>query len=273
MSPPQDLLHDALRRATSRSRTATSPPALDSLKLEEDSLIDVATPAPSSPASSVASTPAGSRSSSPSRAGRKSGGAGKPRRDKTKEKQKAEANKNPLDPINRFPGEVNGRIFGELMAPDLLACGLVCKRWRRSQTLSEFRAPTFSNCPEAGDVLTHPDLVGTCRLHLVPPSPIPHLDLSRRTQSDVRRIERTPEMESERCKGRLGRTLCQHYEEGRPRDEGSRRRREWIDDEGGTRTEMGSGERGGRDGRSRQSRDACVLQGESSTIHLCDFER
>lgn len=134
MSPPHDLLHDALRRATSRSRTtAGSPPALESLKLEDD-LIEVATPG-LSPASSVSSTPAGSRSSSPSR-NKKGGGAGKPRRDKTKEKMKAESNKNPFDPINRFPGEVNGRIFGELMADDLLACGLVCKRWRRSQTLN-----------------------------------------------------------------------------------------------------------------------------------------
>ncbi|GAA5859728.1 hypothetical protein JCM5353_008322 [Sporobolomyces roseus] len=133
MSPPHDLLHDALRRATSRSRTtAGSPPALENLKLEDD-LIEVATPG-LSPASSVSSTPAGSRSSSPSR--NKKGGAGKPRRDKTKEKMKAESNKNPFDPINRFPGEVNGRIFGELMADDLLACGLVCKRWRRSQTLN-----------------------------------------------------------------------------------------------------------------------------------------
>jgi len=139
MSPPHDLLHDALRRATSRSRTtAGSPPALENLKLEDD-LIEVATPG-LSPASSVSSTPAGSRSSSPSRA-KKGGGAGKPRRDKTKEKMKAEANKNPFDPINRFPGEVNGRIFGELMADDLLACGLVCKRWRRSQTLSQFPFP------------------------------------------------------------------------------------------------------------------------------------
>lgn len=140
MSPPHDLLHDALRRATSRSRTiAGSPPALENLKLEDD-LIEVATPG-LSPASSVSSTPAGSRSSSPSR-NKKGGGAGKPRRDKTKEKMKAESNKNPFDPINRFPGEVNGRIFGELMADDLLACGLVCKRWRRSQTLSQF-SPHF----------------------------------------------------------------------------------------------------------------------------------
>ncbi|GAA6024407.1 hypothetical protein JCM11491_003543 [Sporobolomyces phaffii] len=142
MSPPHDLLHDALKRATSRSRTATSPPALDSLSLDAEPLIDVATPAPSSRSSSVASTPAGSRSSSPNRSGsgsgggKKGGGAGKPRRDKTKERQKAEQNKNPLDPINRFPGQVNGRIFGELLATDLLACGLVCKRWRRSQTLN-----------------------------------------------------------------------------------------------------------------------------------------
>lgn len=148
MSPPHDLLHDALKRATSRSRTTTgpSPPALEHLKLssEEEPLIDVATPAPSSVASSTSTTPAGSRSSSPSRAAaaasggsrKGGGGAGKPRRDKTKERLKAEANKNPLDPINRFPGQVNGRIFGELLAPDLLACGLVCKRWRRSQTLN-----------------------------------------------------------------------------------------------------------------------------------------
>ncbi|GAA6064720.1 hypothetical protein JCM10212_005843, partial [Sporobolomyces blumeae] len=135
MSPPHDLLHDALNRATSRSRTGQSPPPIESLRLSDpDELVDVVTPAPSSPASSRGSTPAGSRSSSPSRSGRK-GGAGKPRRDKTKERMKAEQNKNPRDPINRFPGEVNGRIFGELLATDLLACGLVCKRWRRSQTL------------------------------------------------------------------------------------------------------------------------------------------
>ncbi|GAA5870087.1 hypothetical protein JCM1840_003577 [Sporobolomyces johnsonii] len=139
MPPPTDLLHDALHRATSRSRTGEGAPPLSPERLqalhldEDDQLVEVRTPLPSAP-SSAASTPSVSRSSSPSRKGK--GGAGKPRRDKAKERAKAEANKNPFDPLIRFPGQVNGRIFGELGVNDLLACGLVCKRWRRSQTMN-----------------------------------------------------------------------------------------------------------------------------------------
>lgn len=133
---------------TSNQATATAgglgTVALHALTLSDDDNeeIEVRTPGASTPVSTT-STPsgsrAGSRSSSPSGQGkRRGGGAGKPRRDKSKELAKAEQNKNPLDPINRFPGEVNGRIFGELGVDELLACGLVSKRWRRSQTLSEF---------------------------------------------------------------------------------------------------------------------------------------
>ncbi|GAA6029075.1 hypothetical protein JCM8097_001581 [Rhodosporidiobolus ruineniae] len=145
MAPP-DLLHDALRRhaAQKGEDPALSPTALQALQLADDEQIEVRTPLPSAPGS-VASTPSSSRSASPTRAGgggggggggKRKGGAGKPRRDKTKEKEKADAMKNPLDPFLRFPGEVVGRILGELGADDLLSVGLVCKRWRRSQTLN-----------------------------------------------------------------------------------------------------------------------------------------
>ncbi|GAA5823749.1 hypothetical protein JCM11251_003279 [Rhodosporidiobolus azoricus] len=147
-----DLLHETLRRATRQSRAngddpSLSPRALQSLHLsdDDDAQVEVRTPLPSAPGS-VASTPSSSRSASPTRAaaggggggggGRKKGGAGKPRRDKTKERERAEQNKNPIDPFLRFPGEVLGRVLGELGASDLLAVGLVCKRWRRSQTLN-----------------------------------------------------------------------------------------------------------------------------------------
>ncbi|GAA5889257.1 hypothetical protein JCM6882_000689 [Rhodosporidiobolus microsporus] len=146
-----DLLHSALRRATRQSRPSTddpslSPTALQSLHLasDDDEQVEVRTPLPSAPGS-VASTPSSSRSTSPTRSasvdsaggGRKrKGGAGKPRRDKTKEREKAEQSKNPVDLFLRFPGEVLGRVLGELGANDLLAVGLVCKRWRRSQTLN-----------------------------------------------------------------------------------------------------------------------------------------
>ncbi|KAK4050775.1 hypothetical protein OIV83_003196 [Microbotryomycetes sp. JL201] len=138
--PPNDLLHNALKRHASQAGEGEplQLPAMQHLSMsDDDDEVEVRTPAPSTPAS-TASTPAGSRSSSrassPSRKGKS--GAGKPRRDKTKEREKAEANKNPLDPLVRFPGEVTGRILGELGMHDLLACGLVCKRWRRSQTLN-----------------------------------------------------------------------------------------------------------------------------------------
>lgn len=128
-----DLLHEAL------NRHARNTDNVKDLSLSDDDEIEVRTPLPSSPAS-AASTPSGSRSSSrsssPSRKGK--GGAGKPRRDKTKEREKAEANKRTMDPLVKFPGTISGRIFGELGVDDLLLCGLVCKKWRASQTISSF---------------------------------------------------------------------------------------------------------------------------------------
>lgn len=135
--PTSDLLHEALNR---HARETTSPP-LHALSLSDndDDEIPVRTPLPSSP-NSGASTPSGSatssRSSSPSRR-KGGGGAGKPRRDKTKEREKAELNKRTMDPLIKFPGEVSGRIYGELGVDDLLRCGLVCKKWRASQTISQ----------------------------------------------------------------------------------------------------------------------------------------
>ncbi|GAA6013551.1 hypothetical protein JCM10207_004772 [Rhodosporidiobolus poonsookiae] len=140
--PPSDLLHDALNRHARSAADAgsLSPTALHSLHLgSDDEEVEVRTPLPSAPGS-VASTPSSSRSASPTRAGggggKRKGGAGKPRRDKTKEREKADAMKNPRDPFVRFPGEVLGRVLGELGAEELLQVGLVCKRWRRSQTLN-----------------------------------------------------------------------------------------------------------------------------------------
>lgn len=157
-----DLLHDALKRHASQQHMHDDPnalsPRLGSMALsggsggsgeeddDDDAEVEVRTAASSMPGTprtiSRSSTPGHSRSSSPTRqssssSGRKrGGGAGKPPRDKTKEREKALANANKQDPLNRFPGEVNGRIFGQLSLRDLLACGLVCKRWRKSQTLS-----------------------------------------------------------------------------------------------------------------------------------------
>lgn len=144
MTPAPDLLHTALNRHATQYRGSDgeplSPSALERLHLadEHDERIEVRTPAAST-AGSVASSPSSSRSASPTRAaGKRKGGAGKPRRDKTKEREKSEAMKNPSDPFLRFPGPVLGRVLGELGYHDLLSVGLVCKRWRRSQTLSEY---------------------------------------------------------------------------------------------------------------------------------------
>ena len=144
-----DLLHAALNRHASQIRgpdgELLSPRSLDRLALssdDENELVEVKTPMTMSVAGSVDSTPASSRSASPSRAGgggggKRKGGAGKPRRDKAKEREKAEQMRNPVDPFLRFPGPVLGRILGDFDVRDLQNVGLVCKRWRRSQTLSE----------------------------------------------------------------------------------------------------------------------------------------
>ncbi|BGP57150.1 hypothetical protein JCM8202_005412 [Rhodotorula sphaerocarpa] len=141
-----DLLHTALHRHASQLRSPDgeplSPPLVDRLALsgsdDENELVEVRTPMTASIAGSVESTPASSRSASPSRAGggKRKGGAGKPRRDKAKEREKADQMRNPIDPFLRFPGEVLGRVLGELDVRDLQSVGLVCKRWRRSQTLN-----------------------------------------------------------------------------------------------------------------------------------------
>ncbi|POY72333.1 hypothetical protein BMF94_4635 [Rhodotorula taiwanensis] len=140
-----DLLHEALNRHAGQLRGRDGEllsPRFERLALsgsdDENELVEVRTPMTASVAGSVESTPASSRSASPSRAGanRKKGGAGKPRRDKAKEREKAEQMRNPIDPFLRFPGEVLGRVLGDLDVRDLLAVGLVCKRWRRSQTLN-----------------------------------------------------------------------------------------------------------------------------------------
>ncbi|GAA5991759.1 hypothetical protein JCM10908_001126 [Rhodotorula pacifica] len=137
-----DLLHAALNRHASQTRGPDGEmlsPRLERLALssdDENELVEVRTPMTMSIAGSVDSTPASSRSASPSRAGRKKGGAGKPRRDKAKEREKAEQMRNPIDPFLRFPGTVLGRVLGEFDVRDLQNIGLVCKRWRRSQTLN-----------------------------------------------------------------------------------------------------------------------------------------
>ncbi|GAA5857132.1 hypothetical protein JCM9279_006020 [Rhodotorula babjevae] len=144
MAPAPDLLHTALNRHASQQRTSDgeplSPQALERLRLssDDDEQIEVRTPL-ASVAGSVASSPSSSRSASPTRASagrRKGGGAGKPRRDKTKEREKSEAMKNPVDPFLRFPGQVLGRVLSYLGYQDLTKVGLVSKRWRRSQTLN-----------------------------------------------------------------------------------------------------------------------------------------
>ncbi|KAM0756353.1 hypothetical protein T439DRAFT_321056 [Meredithblackwellia eburnea MCA 4105] len=152
-----DLLHDALTRHAQQSsitsNSITTTPNIAQLSLSDDddeALIQVRTPLnPSTPATtSRASTPGTSRSSSPTRSQQNAAnaaknltakprsGAGKPRRDKTKEREKALANQNSMDPLSKFPGEISGRIFGELDHRDLLRCGLVSKRWRRSATIN-----------------------------------------------------------------------------------------------------------------------------------------
>jgi hypothetical protein len=138
---PSVLLHDALLRSTALQQslsTETAPLTLANLSLlsEDDDLISVLTPAPS-PSPSIASTPSQSRSSSPTRRSSSKGGSGKPRRDKTKEREKADGIKNSRDPLALFPGEVCGRVFAHFGVRELLDCGVVCKRWRRSMTLSE----------------------------------------------------------------------------------------------------------------------------------------
>lgn len=131
-----DLLHSALNRAAFQAVSPTVPERgrFSALSLEDDSdLIPVETPINSPPAS-VASSRNSSRSSSPTRRSRS--GAGKPRRDKTAEKAKEQANRESRDPLVRLENVVSERIFRELGVDDLLACGAVCKRWRGSHTIS-----------------------------------------------------------------------------------------------------------------------------------------
>lgn len=150
---PTDLLHSALNRHAANQSSPTksnggslSPSHLFSnLSIDEDEadneIIDVRTPLPSQPSTpsiSRSTTPSQSRSSSPTRRSGSKGGAGKPRRDKTKEKEKELANSNTMDPLTKFPGEINGRIFSYFELDDLLICGLVSKKWKKSMTISTF---------------------------------------------------------------------------------------------------------------------------------------
>lgn len=179
MAPP-DLLHSALNRAAQQAaesegaafpRGRLSPPSIESLSLaadspspsllsptststnasatttsaeSEDDLIAVLTPF-ATPLSTPSVSRNTSRSSSPTRraGSTKGSGAGKPRRDKSKELAKAQANKlgadgtGSRDPLARLENTLSGRIFQELGSEDLLACGAVCRKWRNSQTLSQ----------------------------------------------------------------------------------------------------------------------------------------
>jgi hypothetical protein len=55
----------------------------------------------------------------------------KPRRDKAKEREKAEQMRNPVDPFLRFPGPVLGRILGDFDVRDPIPQGSLhgSKRW------------------------------------------------------------------------------------------------------------------------------------------------
>lgn len=81
-------------------------------------------------------SPAGSRSSSPSRLAKK------------KMAEEAERRKS-RDPLWRFDNDISSKIFRELDVPSLARCLRVSKRWRRSATISEsyFRnAAVMSYC-------------------------------------------------------------------------------------------------------------------------------
>ncbi|KAK4690641.1 hypothetical protein P7C70_g9528, partial [Phenoliferia sp. Uapishka_3] len=152
MPPADSLLHSALTRAALLAQPPQEGFQSLSLSDSDDDLISVRTPlASSTPTTSL--SPATSRSSSPTRSNstnpsptkgggialgltKTRSGAGKPRRDKTKEREKADQAGKTMDPLIKFPGEVSGRIFGELGVDDLLSVGLVCKKWRRSATIS-----------------------------------------------------------------------------------------------------------------------------------------
>ena len=192
-SHAQDLLHSALNRHAAAA--LSTPPSLSHLTLSDDEdRIDVRTPLPSAPGTptlSRGSTPSSSRSTSPSRKGK---GAGKPRRDKTKEREKAEANKSSMDPLAKFPGEINGRIFGELGVDDLLSCGRVCKKWRKSQTMSASSLSSWGAMGAGADARR--------RLSLVP-----HVrgdSSTREPVAFVRRIPGTTDLAASGFKGGLG---------------------------------------------------------------------
>lgn len=142
---PDNLLHEALTRAQLQSQSQSLNLASLSLSDSDDDVIAVRTPQSQTPALSRSTTPGTSRNPSPTRGSspgkslltKPRSGAGKPRRDKTKEREKAAQADRTMDPLVKFPGEVSGRIFGELGVDDMLQCGLVCKKWRKSATISQ----------------------------------------------------------------------------------------------------------------------------------------
>lgn len=159
LSMSSDLLVAALNRATMRDHDARSPPMGSSASAasseaehsedEDDSAYTPVHTRPSTPSGtprkgrelqhsglasshSNASTPAGSRSSSPSRLAKK------------KLAEEAERRKS-RDPLRRFDNDVSSKIFRELDVTSLARCMRVSKRWRRSATISRpFVSPASS---------------------------------------------------------------------------------------------------------------------------------
>lgn len=152
-----NLLHDAVVRAAMKreqSSGATSPEgrafATADLRAsltsdDEDTITTVHTPA-QTPGGSRSASRAGSRSTSPSRDGKGGGRVGAKARREAAAREKATS----LDPLRRLPNELSVRIFelvglgadgmggeqGDLSGVrDLLKCGLVSTKWRRSATI------------------------------------------------------------------------------------------------------------------------------------------
>lgn len=153
-----DLLHAALNRATLRDHDARSaghlsPPmgssasaASSDVHTDDDDDDNTYTPVHTRPGTpsgtprrgrdafashshhgltAAADSPAGSRSSSPSRLAKK------------KMAEEAERRKS-RDPLWRFDNDISSKIFRELDVPSLARCLRVSKRWRRSATISGF---------------------------------------------------------------------------------------------------------------------------------------
>lgn len=153
-----NLLQDAVKRAAlqrEQSSGATSPEgrAFSTSELraslltsdDEDTVTTVHTPS-QTPGASRSASRSGSRSTSPTREGKGGGRVGAKARREAAAREKASS----LDPLRRLPNELSVRIF-ELVGlgadgmggeggdfsgvRDLLKCGAVCQKWRRSATI------------------------------------------------------------------------------------------------------------------------------------------